>query len=131
MCCCCLVYCSSFVCYTDAVMLYIFYVFILNRSGIPSARVVLLKGFDKRGFMFYTNYQSRKGKELVSSNAVTICLYDNYNETRDLICQYLCRMRQSCTGNLKIDIASYLRGVTGLKLPTKIISTSDINREQG
>ena len=59
----------------------------LNRSGIPSARVVLLKGFDKRGFMFYTNYQSRKGKELVSSNAVTICLYDNYNETRDLICQ--------------------------------------------
>ena len=103
--------------------------FILNRSGIPSARVVLLKGFDKRGFMFYTNYQSRKGKELVSSNAVTIYLYDNYNETRDLICQYLCRMRQSCTGNLKIDIASYLRVVTGLKLPTKIISTSDINRE--
>ena len=42
--------------------------FLLNRSGIPSARIVLLKGFDKRGFMFYTNYQSRKGKELVSNN---------------------------------------------------------------
>ncbi|CAB4008880.1 pyridoxamine 5 -phosphate oxidase [Paramuricea clavata] len=39
-----------------------------TRSGIPSARIVLLKGFDKRGFMFYTNYQSRKGKELVSNN---------------------------------------------------------------
>ena len=35
-----------------------------TRTGIPSARIVLLKGFDKRGFRFYTNYQSRKGKEL-------------------------------------------------------------------
>lgn len=40
--------------------------FAINRSGIPSARVVLLKGFDKKGFKFFTNYQSRKGKELVS-----------------------------------------------------------------
>lgn len=33
-------------------------------DGYPSARVVLLKGFDERGFVFYTNYQSRKGREL-------------------------------------------------------------------
>ena len=33
-------------------------------SGKPSARVVLLRGFDRNGFVFYTNYRSRKGKEL-------------------------------------------------------------------
>lgn len=33
-------------------------------EGIPSARVVLLKGFDDRGFVFFTNYDSHKGQEL-------------------------------------------------------------------
>jgi pyridoxamine 5'-phosphate oxidase len=33
-------------------------------SGHPSARIVLLKGFDTSGFVFYTNYDSRKGREL-------------------------------------------------------------------
>jgi pyridoxamine 5'-phosphate oxidase len=33
-------------------------------EGIPSARIVLLKGFDENGFVFFTNYQSQKGKEL-------------------------------------------------------------------
>jgi pyridoxamine 5'-phosphate oxidase len=36
----------------------------VNESGKPSARIVLLKGFDARGFCFYTNYQSAKGREL-------------------------------------------------------------------
>lgn len=35
--------------------------------NIPSARFVLLKGFDDRGFVWYTNYQSRKGGELISN----------------------------------------------------------------
>lgn len=47
-----------------------------TRSGIPSARIVLLKGFDKGGFMFYTNYQSRKGKELEDNpNAALVFLW--------------------------------------------------------
>ena len=36
-----------------------------DRTGRPSARVVLLKGVDERGFIFFTNYDSRKGNELV------------------------------------------------------------------
>ena len=35
-----------------------------DASGAPSARVVLLRGFDARGFCFYTSYESRKGDEL-------------------------------------------------------------------
>lgn len=35
-----------------------------TRDGKPSLRIVLLKGFDEDGFVFYTNYKSRKGHEL-------------------------------------------------------------------
>lgn len=38
-----------------------------TQSGIPSARIVLLKGFDERGFVFYTNYHSHKGQELTDN----------------------------------------------------------------
>ncbi len=38
----------------------------VNTDGAPSVRTVLLKGFDERGFHFFTNYESRKGKELVA-----------------------------------------------------------------
>ena len=36
----------------------------MGRDGRPSARTVLLKGVDGRGFVFYTNYESRKGRDL-------------------------------------------------------------------
>jgi len=38
-----------------------------TQNGIPSARIVLLKGFNEDGFMFYTNYLSRKGKEITKN----------------------------------------------------------------
>jgi pyridoxamine 5'-phosphate oxidase len=36
-------------------------------AGLPDARIVLLKGFDDRGFVFYTNYLSQKGQELAAN----------------------------------------------------------------
>jgi pyridoxamine 5'-phosphate oxidase len=38
-----------------------------TRDGIPSARIVLLKGLDERGFVFYTNYDSHKGRDLAEN----------------------------------------------------------------
>jgi pyridoxamine 5'-phosphate oxidase len=38
-----------------------------SADGVPNCRAVLLKGFDTRGFVFYTNYESRKGHELSSN----------------------------------------------------------------
>src|SRR5260221_5306851 len=38
----------------------------VSAAGQPAARIVLLKGVDARGFVFYTDYKSRKGRELSS-----------------------------------------------------------------
>ena len=41
-------------------------------DGQPAVRIVLLHGFDERGFTFYTNYESRKGRELEANPQVTL-----------------------------------------------------------
>ncbi len=46
-----------------------------TRDGRPSARVVLLKGFDERGFVFYTNYEGRKGRELEENPRAALLFY--------------------------------------------------------
>lgn len=46
-----------------------------TREGIPSSRVVLLKSFDEDGFVFYTNYLSRKGRELDENPIATLSFY--------------------------------------------------------
>jgi len=43
--------------------------------GVPSVRAVLLKGFDERGFVFYTNLQSRKSEELFANPRVALCFH--------------------------------------------------------
>ncbi|MDD2762878.1 MAG: pyridoxamine 5'-phosphate oxidase [Opitutaceae bacterium] len=45
-----------------------------GRDGRPSARTVLLKGVDGRGFVFYTSYESRKGRELDGNPHATLLL---------------------------------------------------------
>ncbi len=46
-----------------------------GREGSPSVRIVLLKGFDDTGFRFFTNYNSRKGRELEENPRASICFY--------------------------------------------------------
>ena len=44
-------------------------------AGHPSLRMVLLKGFDAHGFVFYTNYRSRKGRELARNPRASLLFY--------------------------------------------------------
>ena len=46
-----------------------------TRDGLPSVRVVYLRGWDELGFLFYTNYDSRKGHELADNPRVAAVLY--------------------------------------------------------
>jgi pyridoxamine 5'-phosphate oxidase len=46
-----------------------------SADGIPSARVVLLKGFSESGFVFFTNYESYKGKQLMENPKACLVFY--------------------------------------------------------
>ena len=46
-----------------------------GRDGRPSVRIVLLKGFDKDGFIFFTNYESAKGKQLETNPYAALGFY--------------------------------------------------------
>jgi pyridoxamine 5'-phosphate oxidase len=46
-----------------------------TREGAPSARMVLVKGFDERGFVFHTGYESRKGLELAANPRGALLFY--------------------------------------------------------
>ena len=47
----------------------------VGASGQPSARMVLLKGWDARGFVFYTDYDSRKGQDLLQEPRAALLFY--------------------------------------------------------
>jgi pyridoxamine 5'-phosphate oxidase len=46
-----------------------------DKNGKPSARIVLLKSFDEKGFIFFTNYESRKGNELTANPYASLVFY--------------------------------------------------------
>jgi pyridoxamine 5'-phosphate oxidase len=47
----------------------------VGEDGQPSVRIVLLKAFDERGFVFYTNYEGRKGRQLAARPKAALCFY--------------------------------------------------------
>ena len=47
----------------------------VNEQGYPEARIVLLKGFNENGFVFFTNYESRKGKSLLINPNASIVFF--------------------------------------------------------
>jgi pyridoxamine 5'-phosphate oxidase len=46
-----------------------------TRDGVPSLRAILVKGVDQRGFVFYTNTESRKAEELVANPRAALCFH--------------------------------------------------------
>ncbi|WP_420408576.1 pyridoxamine 5'-phosphate oxidase [Hoeflea sp.] len=47
----------------------------VDSDGMPNVRMVLLKGFDERGFVFYTNFESQKGVEILGSMKAAMCFH--------------------------------------------------------
>jgi pyridoxamine 5'-phosphate oxidase len=47
----------------------------VDPDGMPNVRMVLLKGFDRDGFVFYTNHESAKGRELLSARKAAMCFH--------------------------------------------------------
>ena len=56
-----------------------------DAGGRPSARTVLLKGVDQRGFVFFTNYESRKGRELAENPRAAV-VFVWHSEPRRQVC---------------------------------------------
>lgn len=47
----------------------------VDSDGLPNVRMVLLKGFDERGFVFYTNFESQKGEEILGQKKAAMCFH--------------------------------------------------------
>jgi pyridoxamine 5'-phosphate oxidase len=47
----------------------------VDADGLPDVRMVLLKGFDQKGFVFYTNFDSAKGQEILGSMKAAMCFH--------------------------------------------------------
>ncbi|HEU4986640.1 MAG TPA: pyridoxamine 5'-phosphate oxidase [Rhizobiaceae bacterium] len=47
----------------------------VDAEGMPNVRMVLLKGFDERGFVFYTNFDSAKGQEILGQRKAAMCFH--------------------------------------------------------
>ncbi|MEA5603345.1 pyridoxamine 5'-phosphate oxidase [Nostoc sp. UHCC 0252] len=61
----------------------------ITPDGKPSARMVLLKDFDERGFAFFTNYNSRKGQELAENPLAALVFWWAELERQVRICGYV------------------------------------------
>jgi pyridoxine/pyridoxamine 5'-phosphate oxidase len=59
-----------------------------DAAGVPSVRMVLLKGYDARGFVFYTNHDSRKGREMAANANAALCMY--WEPLQRQVCVFNC-----------------------------------------
>jgi pyridoxamine 5'-phosphate oxidase len=57
-----------------------------DATGAPSARIVLLKGYDERGFVFFTNYNSKKGQDIAANPRVSLVFFWKELERQVNIC---------------------------------------------
>ena len=65
----------------------------IGADGSPNVRTVLLKGVDERGFGFFTNYESRKGRELAANPRASLCFLWT-NRQRQVVVHVLGRIRR-------------------------------------
>ena len=72
----------------------------VDKDGRPSARIVLLKGVDDRGFVFFTNYDSRKGQELAGNPNAALVFYWGEQERQVCIAGQVSRLRVRGIGGL-------------------------------
>lgn len=47
----------------------------VDENGLPNVRMVLLKGYDENGFVFYTNFESQKGREILGQKKAAMCFH--------------------------------------------------------
>ncbi len=47
----------------------------VDEHGLPNVRMVLLKGYDPKGFVFYTNFESQKGREILGQKKAAMCFH--------------------------------------------------------
>jgi pyridoxamine 5'-phosphate oxidase len=74
-----------------------------TKDGRPSARYVLLKEYDERGFVFFTNYSSQKGQELAENPQAAIVFYWIQFHRQIRICGQVSKVSES-------ESAAYLNG---------------------
>ncbi len=75
----------------------------VDPAGAPSARTVLLKGLDERGLVFFTNYRSRKGREL-ADNPLVALVFPWYDLERQVV------VRGRCERTTVAESAAYFEG---------------------
>ena len=64
----------------------------ISKDGFPKSRIVLLKSFDSDGFVFYTNYNSAKGKDILNSPKVGVSFYWPSLERQVIIKGIACKL---------------------------------------
>ena len=67
----------------------------VDKQGRPSARIVLLKGVDQRGFVFFTNYDSRKGRELGENPQAALVFYWSEQEREVCVAGQVSKLPQA------------------------------------